>query len=377
MVSVDLRNNTKGAFRDDQVYVAVIARDPGTQRFSWLKPDGTIVPAAAEDNDGPNHLSKNGQNYANYFFTLAQSKTLNIPKMDSGRVFVSLGGPMFIKILSDINGDIAFAGPNVDNPTDPNIDVNFDWYEFSYNNNGMWINTTQVDQFSFPLLLDMYGNGNTRHAQTGINQDRATLFSAFNEEVPAAFQPAAGALRITAPTKGSFGDGRANGHYFDAYIDEVWTYYASHNMAVTVGGRQFNGGVVGNQLVFTEVDTQTGAVKPGNFVVGKPNTQDVFNGAGPLAFGDPDPLKGDKAAMEKAIEAQLCAAFNRHVALDTSKWTVPSAWYKAAPANFFAKFWHDHGINGLAYGFPYDDVENQSTTIQEPQPEHLIFGIGW
>ncbi|MES2163323.1 MAG: discoidin domain-containing protein [Pseudomonadota bacterium] len=368
VIGVDLQNNTKGAFRDDQVYVAVIARDPATGQFSWLKPDGTIVAASAADNEAGGHLSKNGQNYSNYFFTLAQSKQLTLPKMDSGRVFVSLGGPMYIKILNDANGNVGFAGPNVLNPTDPNIDVNFDWYEFSYNNAGLWINTTQVDQFSFPLLLDLYGSGNSVHAQTGINQDRAALLSAFLAETPPAFHPPPGAIRIPAPTNGSFGTGQANAHYFDAYIDQAWSYYGGHTLSMDVGARRFQGGVRGNQLVLTELNLNNGAYVGGDYLVSKPSTQDVLNGAGALANGN---------GTELAIEAQVCAAFNRHVMEDASQWNTPPAWYGGAPANAYAKFWHDHGVRGLAYGFPYDDVANQSSTIMAVQPEHLIFGIGW
>ena len=92
-------NNTNGAYTDDQVYVAVIARDPATGQFAWLKPDGTIMPATVGDNDASNHLTAGGQNYSNYFFTLAQSKTLQLPQLFSGRMYVSLGSPLFIKIL--------------------------------------------------------------------------------------------------------------------------------------------------------------------------------------------------------------------------------------------------------------------------------------
>lgn len=369
LISVDLQNITKGAFTDDQVYVAVIARDPANGQFAWLKPDGTIVAANVADNDAPNHLTQNGQNYANYFFTLAQAKTMNLPKMSSGRVFVSLGGPMYIKILDDADGNVGFAGPNVLNPTDPNINVNFDWYEFSYNDNGLWINTTQVDQFSFPLLLDVYGANNTFHMQTGINQDRATLFSAYLTETPDIFHANLPTQRIPAPTNGNFSAGQVNGTYFDQYITDMWTYYTTHTLVINMNARQYNGIVQGKLFVFTEVDLHNGAFVGGTYTItGKPTTQDVFNGAGVLALG------GDE---EKAIEAQVCAAFNRHIMNDVSLWATPSSWYSAAPANFYAKFWHDHGVGGLAYGFPYDDVDNQSTTIQAPQPEHMVFGIGW
>jgi hypothetical protein len=135
-----------------------------------------------------------------------------------------------------------------------------------------------------------------------------------------------------------------------------------------VGARRFNGVVKGTQLVFTEVDLHNGAYVGGDYFVNKPSTQDVFNGAGTLAFGN---------GTEGAIEAQICAAFNRHVMTDHNLWTIPASYYNAAPSNYYAKFWHDHGVGGYAYGFPYDDVENQSSTIMAVQPEHAVFGIGF
>jgi hypothetical protein len=62
---------------------------------------------------------------------------------------------------------------------------------------------------------------------------------------------------------------------------------------------------------------------------------------------------------------------------DVTKWATPSAWYQAAPANFYAKFFHDHSISGLAYGFPYDDVSAQSSTIMAPKPEYMVLTIGF
>ncbi|MFD1049902.1 beta-1,3-glucanase family protein [Kibdelosporangium lantanae] len=55
----------------------------------------------------------------------------------------------------------------------------------------------------------------------------------------------------------------------------------------------------------------------------------------------------------------------------------PTQYYKAAPANYYAKFWHDHGVNKLAYGFPYDDVAGQSSFISHGNPQWLIVAVGW
>jgi hypothetical protein len=370
-VGVDLVNNTNGAYTDDQVYVAVIARDPATGQFAWLKPDGTLTPATVADNDAAGHLTSGGQNYSNYFFTLAQSKTLKLPKVDSGRVYVSLGSPLYIKIQADNNGNIGYAGPNPQNGTDPNVNINFDWYEFTYNGGGIWINNTQVDEFGFPLTEDVYSNNGNWHKQTGIMQRRSDLFAAYAKEVSPAFQASQqtqGNYRIMAPAHGGLSDP----NYFDAYVNQIWNYYTSNNLTVTVGARQFVGNVQttanGQQLVFTEVNLNNGAYVGGNYYVSKPSTQDILLGAGTLATGN---------SMELAIEVQICAAFNRHVMEDTTKWNTPSAWYAASPSNEYARFWHDHSVSGLAYGFSYDDSANASSTIQAPNPEHMVLGIGF
>jgi hypothetical protein len=370
LIGVDLQNNTQGAYADNQVYVAVIARDPATGQFAWLKPDGTIVAAQAADNVGPNHLTApNGQNYSNYFFTLAQSKTLQLPPLFSGRIFVSLGSPLFIKINTDANGNIGFAPPDPNNGTDPSLGIPFDWYEFSYGSNGLWINTTQVDEFGFPLTQDIYSANGTVHQRTGITQRRADLFQAYSRELSAAFQPASPSnFRIMAPAHDSFAPGKPNGNYFDGYVNDMWTFYASNDLPVVAGARAFVGRTQGTQLVFSEIDQHNGQFAGSSYAVNKPSTQAV------LLCNDVF-LDGD--ATQQQIEAQLCAAINRHVMGDATRWNVPSAYYASAPYNEYARFWHDHGISGLAYGYAFDDVNNQSSTVQVPVPEHIVLGIGY
>jgi hypothetical protein len=77
-----------------------------------------------------------------------------------------------------------------------------------------------------------------------------------------------------------------------------------------------------------------------------------------------------------ASNPNRCAALNRHVA-GQSQQSDPSQYYKTAPANYYAKFWHDHAINHLAYGFPYDDVAGQSSFISHSNPQWLLVAVGW
>ena len=79
-----------------------------------------------------------------------------------------------------------------------------------------------------------------------------------------------------------------------------------------------------------------------------------------------------------ASNPTMCAAVNRHTAqLPSSQQQDPTRFYLNAPANYYAKFWHDHDINHLAYGFPYDDVAGQSSFISHGNPQWLEVAVGW
>jgi hypothetical protein len=377
-IGVDLNNNTNGTWTDSQVYVTVIGLDPATGAFAYVKPDGSITDVTVADNTAPGSLTKNGQSYPNYSFTLSQSKLLKLPKMSSGRVFISLGEPVYLKILADANGNIGYAGPNPQNAADPNVNVHFDWYEFTYNAGGIYINTTQVDEFGLPLLLDVWGQGGSFHQQTGITESIVALDQEYVNETPAEFHSTAiNNLRIMSPTKTTFNAGGTNGNYFDAYVASVWNNYNMTPLIIDLfgGSRRFTGTTSATSFNFTEVNLNNGAFVGNTYTIAKPTTQDILQCSGSMASGNP--TSQDVNTVELAIEAQLCAAFNRHSMMNVATWATPTAWYSAAPANYYAQFWHKHSVGGLAYGFAYDDVSNQSSTINTPQPEHMAFGIGW
>ncbi|HEU5473410.1 MAG TPA: discoidin domain-containing protein [Actinophytocola sp.] len=200
----------------------------------------------------------------------------------------------------------------------------FDFIEFTVGPAVFNGNTTRVDAFGLKLAMRL-------HARDGfdveVGEDRATFaedrsatFAKFVAEVPAQFDVLAqspGQARIIAPgSDPTFRAGGVNANYFTAYANSV--------------------GV-------------------------NASTSDIFGCAGPLA-ADPD----------------MCAALNRHTAhLPRAQWGDPARYYPTAPANYYAKFWHDHAISRLAYGFPYDDVANQSSFISHGNPQWLLVAVGW
>jgi hypothetical protein len=200
----------------------------------------------------------------------------------------------------------------------------FDFIEFTVGPTVFNGNTTRVDAFGLKLAMRLHSHdGNDVQVgedQATFAEDRTVTFQKFIDAVPAEFKVLAQnyqPYRIIAPgSDPSFRAGGVNQNYFTAYANSVGVSAA---------------------------------------------TSDIFGCAGTLA-GNPD----------------MCAALNRHVAtLPQNQWGTPSNYYLASPANYYAKFWHDHAINRLAYGFPYDDVAGQSSFISHGNPQWLLVAVGW
>jgi beta-galactosidase len=229
------------------------------------------------------------------------------------------------------------------------------------------------------LLLDVWGSGGTFHQKVGITVSIAQIDSEFASEVPAQFQPATMSnLRILSPSKVNMAAGGPYANYFASYIASAWASYTTTPLSITLNGKTFTGTASGATLTFTEVNPAS-ANAGESFVVQQPSTPDILECAGTMATGvsSNTPQLRDENAVQLQLENQICSATNRGVLLNPANWANTSAYYATAPANFYPQFWHNHSVGGLAYGFSYDDNNNQSTTITTQQPEHMAFSIGW
>lgn len=378
MTTFNMVNQTNGRWADNQVYWSIIGKDWNTGQFVHVDLNGNLIPMSTADNGA---LTKNGVTYTNYFYTLAQSKSITIPAINSARILFSVGSPMYIRVVIDGNGNVGYAGANIENPSDPNIDVYFDFGEMAIipkgkPDQGIFVNTTRVDQFGFPVKLRVQGlNGFDQSVGEPMTESRDTLFTKFQSETPAEFHGLAQApyspYRIMAPSHATFIAGKANANYLQSYIDSVWTRYRSEELVFTLDTMgTFRGRVSGDRFIFT------GGNKNGTYYInGKPTTSMVFLGNGLLDDTSGGPTD---TGVQLQIQAQLCAALNRHVAETPANWYVQSAHHPAGlPSNWFSKFWHDHSINKLAYGFAYDDVGGFSPSIHTDSPTTVTFTIGW
>ena len=222
----------------------------------------------------------------------------------------------------------------------------YDFIEFNiggtagdYNFNG---DTTRVDAFGLKTAIRLVcadGTDLARGEDYGtFLEDRSITFLKYVAEVPAAFAATAtgtAPYRIVEPGAAGFGLGGANANYYQAYIDEVWAANAI-DASIIPKPTPFLKFVSGQYTDLSAALERHVAEKPGTF--------------------GPD---------GKLINPQ-------------SWQNLPgSSFYPAEPANFYAKFWHTHGIGGFAYGFPYDDVGGHSSDIGCTKPKYLAVAIGW
>jgi hypothetical protein len=221
--------------------------------------------------------------------------------------------------------------------TDPAQSPYFDFIEHTIGDHQYNGNTTRVDAFGIKLAMLLHcADGFEAFVGEDYDtfvEDRAATFARFLAEVPDEFDHLAQApfapYRIVEPGRGEFKVGGLYEHYYDAYVDEMW---AANGLTVA---------------------------KPGS------------NGSGLAAYPDLS------AAIFRHVGAAAGTFMPDGTLVNRQLWDDASTFYPQAPANYYARFWHDHSLRGKAYGFPYDDVGGYSTYISHTDPQYLLVAIGW
>lgn len=360
-------NNT--GLSDNEVYVTVIGQTT-SGHWAWIDQNGM---AHAIDHDAANaagHLTKNGVNYANMSFTLAQAGNPSMPpEFQGARMFLSMKQPLYIGISADNSG---WAGPDPTNPADPNYATVYDWYEMTFKNGAVPFggNTTQVDQFGFPFAFTLTQSATGFSETRGLTLSRTEVFQQFATTVPAEFQALiihdanGDPLRIVAPR--SFQPGGLS-TWLDPAINDFWTTYHTNQFSYNGPGYTVHGHVDATDQFVYSVTTTGGSTS--TYTMTKPTTAQTFAANGPFVG----------TAQQGAFLAELDAAFNRGVATSPDQWANVAAYYPAGQRwNNWAQFFHAHSIDHLAYGFPYDDVNSQSSVLildNSQPPTQLSFDL--
>jgi hypothetical protein len=163
-------------------------------------------------------------------------------------------------------------------------------------------------------------------------------------------------LRVLAPGKAADA-GLMSATYLDPYINAAWNAYTGKTLTVVPFGdrpdTKFLGRTAGNVLNFTDSSGRTVA----SFT--KPSTANVWGCDG--ALGAPNDL------VVGPIARTLCAALQRGTlgTLDTQPSGTAADFYQNNPTNQYAKLIHSTMVDGKAYAFAFDDVQNQESLVHD------------
>lgn len=348
---VEFVNNSGHA--NDDVYITVIGQTSAGY-WAWVDSDGNAHPIDHEYANAPGHLEKDGVNYGNMSYTLAEASTVTMPpELQGARIYISIDEPLYIAISED---NMGWTVPNPVQTTDPNYETIYDWYEFTYQYRGIPFggNTTQVDQYGLPLSFTL-----TQGSYTGTRGTTSTdVYTTYLNSVPPEFAGLViyddqnNPIRIASPRSTQPGDLAT---YLDEPVDDFWTKYTTETFTFESPGAYTISGQVNasGQFEYTVTALSPDGVS-GNYVMDKPTTAEVFAGNGPFVG----------THEQGAFLAQLNAAFNRGVAASPDQWGTASAYYPdEVKHNEYAQVFHELGIDGKNYGFPYDDVNSQSSVL--------------
>ncbi|MBB5867607.1 hypothetical protein F4553_000986 [Allocatelliglobosispora scoriae] len=345
---------TNSTGRGDAVYLYVIGVNLSNGRLGYVNGGGTFTawsggqlpPSPAPDVaiGGPGN---------------GGSTTINVPRGFSGRVYFSFGEKLKFFLTPD-----GLVQPAPWAAGDPNQNILFDWSEFTYNDAGLWLNSSQVDMFAVPHAVTVTGaNGVTKRTGDVVNNGRDTIINTIKAQsgwANTGYTRSDGTvLRMLAPGKAA-GAGLFSATYYDSYITSAWNAYASKTLTVVPFGDQpntkFFGRTSGNVMNFTN----TSGAQVASF--NKPSSANVWGCDGNLAAPN-DLIVGP-------ISRTLCAALNRGTlgTIDTQPSLNAGDFYKNNPANQYGKIIHANMVDGKAYAFAFDDVGAFESLVNDGDP---------
>ena len=350
LLPVTVTNNTG---RGDAVYLYVIGINLNTSRLGYVNQGGTFTPWPAGQippSPAPDVAIGGPGN--------GGATTINFPRGFSGRVYFSLGTKLKFFLTPD-----GLVQPAPWAAGDANRDILFDWSEFTYNDAGLWLNSSQVDMFAVPHAVSVTGSGGTKKTGELFSNGRDTVINGIKAQSGwgnTAYTRSDGTvLRVLAPGKAA-GAGLLSTTYLDSYITSAWNAYTSKTLTVVPFTDQPNtkyfGRTSGNVMNFTNSSGATVAS------FNKPSSASVWGCDGDL------PAPND--LVVGPISRTLCAALNRGTlgTIDTQPSTNAADFYKNNPTNQYAKIIHANMADGKAYAFAFDDVGNFESLVNDGSP---------
>ncbi len=352
---------TNSSGRNEPVYVYNLGTQLSTGRQGWADAGGTFHAWPAGGNPPTPAPDASIQGPA-----AGQSKTIRIPKF-SGRIYFSYGRKLDFRLTTG-----GLVQPAVQNPSDPNRDILFNWSEYTLNDAGLWLNSTQVDMFSAPYAVGVQradgSTVNTGHLKSGGYNGVLNGLRSQSGGWAGLIQTRSDGtvLRALSPGHG-LESGALSASVMNDYVNRVWQKYATTTLTVTPFTDQPNtkyfGRVSGNVMNFTN---SSGAVVTS---FQKPDADSIF-GCHKLLDAPNDLVRGP-------ISRTLCAGLNRSTLLSNPNQPDTSAanFYKDGVTNHYARLIHAQMQDGKAYAFAFDDVGNHESLVHDGNPQQAYLTL--
>ncbi|KAF2091195.1 glycoside hydrolase family 64 protein [Saccharata proteae CBS 121410] len=364
-----LQNNTKSS--NVYAYVTGQAIDNNYALF-LLRSDGRTAYYPASPSSTGAALS------ANVGIPLGapgSTTTITIPHLAGARLWFSVNA----KLTFLLNPGPALVEPSVTNPSDPNINIHWDFCEFTYNSAQIFANISYVDFVSIPISLTLATRSSgTKHVSGLPANGLATICNnliaqsrsdgrGWNKLVVK--DKAGNNLRALSPNDGIITNNSLFNGYYQPFVDAVYSKY-SQGSTLSVDTQVSYGVVTGtvNNNVFNIAGQ----------IFAKPSTADIFScSTGPFANPTGNQLRN-------AIIPRLAAAFNRSTLLTTTRIPDPNEgdyYQELLVTNHYSRIVHAANLDGRGYAFPYDDVapsggKDQSGSVFDGAPTLLTVGVG-
>lgn len=337
----------------DTLHLSIIGTDLATGRLGYVDAAGAFHPWNLPS--GPGEIAAPDVSIDGP--AAGRSATIQVPRGVSARVYYSYGAAVPFRLVS---GGLVQPAPW--NASDPTAGLLFDWAELTFDSNGLWLNSTQVDQFALPATLSTTSTDGTQRSTgalgAGGRQSVIDALAADPAYARSIVREADGTvLRVLAPTH-AVGAGLMAANLLDAAIASAWAAYGTRTLTVapfestatTYSGRSIDG-----QLVFTDATGRRVAA------FARPSTSDVLGCDGALHAPN-DQVVGP-------IARTLCAALQRGnlVTVDVQP-AAPDTYYADGTGNRYSGAVHAAMADGRAYGFAFDDVASQESLIHDPAP---------
>ncbi|SCL14009.1 Ricin-type beta-trefoil lectin domain-containing protein [Micromonospora nigra] len=345
---------TNSTGRGEAVHLYVIGIQLATNRLGYVNQAGTFIPwsggqnppAPAPDASIPGPAA-------------GTSTTIRFPRGFSGRVYFSFGEKLKFFLTPD-----GLVQPAPWAPGDANRDILFDWSEFTYNDAGLWLNSSQVDMFAVPHAVSVTGaDGVTTRTGDVVSNGRTAIIDGIRSQpgwANTVYTRSDGTvLRVLAPGKAA-GAGLLSSTYLDSYIASAWNAYTTRTLTVVPFTHQpsvrYFGRTSGNVMTFTNGAGQVVAS------FNRPSSASVWGCDGDL------PAPNDQVVGP--ISRTLCAALNRGTlgSIDTQPSTNPTEFYRNNPTNHYARVIHANMVDGRAYAFAFDDVGAFESLVHHGDP---------